>query len=141
MATNVTQVLVISQVVAKRMISRGIGGAIVNVSSQASQLAIPDHSSYCTSKAALDQLTKMMALELGPHNIRTNAVNPTVVLTPLGKRDWSDPKKAAPMLAKIPLGRFAQSREISEAIVFLLSDRASMINGVTLPIDGGLLSC
>jgi len=83
----------------------------------------------------------MMALELGQHNIRVNAVNPTVVLTPMGEMAWSDPKKAGPMLSKIPLGRFAKPREVSETIAYLLSDKASMINGVTLPIDGGFLSC
>lgn len=60
MSTNVTQVLVVSQVIAKNMIKRGKGGAIVNVSSQGSMVALQDHTSYCTSKGALDQLTRMM---------------------------------------------------------------------------------
>ena len=81
MAINVRSVLVVSQIVAKKMIARGAAGcAIVNVSSQASMVALENHTSYCTSKGALDQLTRMMALELGPHGIRVNSVNPTVVL-------------------------------------------------------------
>eukprot|EP01118_Nematostelium_gracile_P018122 TRINITY_DN7943_c0_g1_i2.p1 TRINITY_DN7943_c0_g1~~TRINITY_DN7943_c0_g1_i2.p1 ORF type:complete len:142 (-),score=40.85 TRINITY_DN7943_c0_g1_i2:77-502(-) len=140
MATNVTSILAVSQIVAKNMIQRKVPGAIVNVSSQASQIAIQDHTSYCTSKGAVDQLTRMMALELGPHSIRVNAVNPTVVLTKMGEMAWSDPQKAKPMLARIPLGKFAKPREVSEAIAYLLSDKASMINGVILPIDGGFLS-
>jgi len=81
-----------------------------------------------------------MALELGPHKIRVNSVNPTVVLTSMGKMAWSDPAKAGPMLAKIPLGRFAEVEEVVDAVIFLLSDKSSMINGVALPIDGGFLA-
>jgi len=140
MNVNLRQVFIISQVIARGMIQRGAGGAIVNISSQASMVALKDHTSYCTSKGALDQLTRMMALELGPHNIRVNAVNPTVVLTAMGEKGWSDPVKANPMLASIPLHRFAKPREVSTTVAFLLSDKASMINGVMLPIDGGFLA-
>lgn len=79
---------------------------IVNLSSQASLAGLQDHAVYSASKAALDGLTRVMALELGPHNIRVNCVNPTVVNTAMGKIGWSDPAKAKPMLAKIPLGRY-----------------------------------
>lgn len=71
------------------------------------QLAIPDHVSYCASKGAVNQITNTMAIELGPFGIRTNNVNPTVVLTEMGKRAWSDPEKSTPILNRIPLGRFA----------------------------------
>jgi len=85
-------------------------------------------------------VSRVMALELGPHKIRVNSVNPTVVLTSMGKMAWSDPAKAGPMLAKIPLGRFAEVEEVVDAVIFLLSDKSSMINGVALPIDGGFLA-
>lgn len=137
MAVNVRAALVVSQVVARGLIARGAGGAIVNVSSQSSLRALHDHASYCASKGALDQLTRVMALELGPHNIRTNAVNPTVVMTPLGKRAWGDPAKSEPMKARIPLGHFAEPEDVSRVVAFLLSDHAAMINGAVLPIDGG----
>jgi len=137
MAVNVQATMVVSQVVAKGLIARGVKGAIVNVSSQGSIMAIPEHTAYCCSKAAVDHLTRMMALELGPHGIRVNAVNPTVVLTTMGRMAWSDPAKAQPMLDAIPLGRFAEPREVSDVVAFLLSDKASMIHGVILPIDGG----
>lgn len=140
MAVNVRSVLVVSQVVARGMIARGRGGAIVNLSSQASQVALADHAAYCASKGALDQLTRVMALELGPHQIRVNAVNPTVTLTPMGALAWGDPAKGDPMKAKIPLGRFAFPRDIAHAVAYLLSDRADMIHGVMLPIDGGFLA-
>jgi len=138
---NLKQVLVVSQIVARDMIRRGVAGAIVNVSSQASSVAIKDHTSYCSSKGALDQLTRMMALELGAHGIRCNSVNPTVVLTPMGEKAWSNPEKANPMLDSIPLHRFAKPVEVSNVVLFLLSDYASMMTGALVPVDGGFLAC
>lgn len=139
MAVNVRAVLLVSQVIARKMIASGKGGAIVNVSSQSSMRALPDHTAYCASKGALDQLTRMMALELGPYNIRVNSVNPTVTLTPMGELAWSDPAKSNRMMERIPLKRFARPRDVSEVIAFLLSDQACMLNGAILPIDGGFL--
>lgn len=137
---NVKAVLNISQIVAKKMIENKTHGAIVNISSQASKAALKDHAIYSASKAALDGLTRAMALELGPHGIRVNAVNPTVIMTEMAKVGWSDPAKANEMLAKIPLGRFGEVSEVVNAVVFLLSERSAMINGVELPIDGGFLA-
>lgn len=141
MEVNLKAVLFVSQTVAKSMVERGLGGAIVNISSQASQAALQDHAVYCASKGGLDQLSRVMALELGPHNIRVNCVNPTVVMTDLGKKGWSDPRKAGPMLSKIPMGKFAEVEDVVHAVLFLLSDKAAMINGITLPVDGGFLAC
>ena len=140
MAVNVRALMIISQHAAKNMIARKSGGAIVNLSSTASQVGITDHTAYCTSKGAVDNLTRVMAKELGPHNIRVNAINPTVTLTPMGEMAWGDQKKAAPMLARIPLGRFAKPIDVAHGVAFLLSDYATMIHGVTLPIDGGFWS-
>jgi NAD(P)-dependent dehydrogenase (short-subunit alcohol dehydrogenase family) len=81
-----------------------------------------------------------MALELGSHQIRVNAINPTVTLTPMGEMAWGDPKKSGPMLARIPLGRFAKPYHVANAVAYLLSDAADMIHGVTLPVDGGFLA-
>jgi NAD(P)-dependent dehydrogenase (short-subunit alcohol dehydrogenase family) len=81
----------------------------------------------------------VMANELGPHGIRVNAINPTVVLTPMAVKAWSDPAKSEPLLKRIPMGRFIEPKEVAEAIAYLLSDKASMVHGAMLPIDGGLL--
>ncbi|XP_054013609.1 L-xylulose reductase [Hylaeus anthracinus] len=137
---NVKAMFNVSQVVARDWIKRKVGGSVVNVSSQASQAALMDHAVYCASKGAVDMLSKAMALELGPHNIRVNTVNPTVIMTEMGKLGWSEPAKAQSMISKIPLGRFGEVDEVVDAIVFLLSDRSSMINGVALPVDGGFLA-
>ncbi|TWW81786.1 L-xylulose reductase [Takifugu flavidus] len=138
---NVKAALHVSQIVAHGMIARGSGGSIVNVSSQASQCALRDHTIYCATKAALDMLTKMMALELGPHKIRVNSVNPTVVMTEMGRLAWSEPEKASAMTSRIPLGHFAEVEDVVNTILFLLSDKSKMTNGVTLPVDGGFLAC
>ncbi|KAM9296177.1 L-xylulose reductase [Gastrophryne carolinensis] len=138
-AVNVRSVVLVSQIVTRQMIERGVPGAIVNVSSQASKVALPGHSVYCATKAALDMITKMMALELGPKKIRVNCVNPTVVMTAMGRANWSDPQKAASILSRIPLGRFAEVEEVVNSILFLLSDKSSMTTGACLPVEGGYL--
>jgi NAD(P)-dependent dehydrogenase (short-subunit alcohol dehydrogenase family) len=139
MAVNVLSALVISQEVAKDMIARGKKGTIVNVSSVSSSLGFANHASYCATKGALDSLTMVMANELGPHGIRVNAINPTVVLTPMAVKAWSDPAKSEPLLKRIPMGRFIEPEEVAEAIAYLLGERSSMVHGAMLPIDGGLL--
>ena len=99
--------------------------------------ALPNHAAYAASKAGLDQLSKVMAVELGPHGIRVNSINPTVVMTEMGKRAWSDPSKGGPMLARIPLQRFAECDDIASVACFVLSDAAGMLNGLALRVDGG----
>ncbi|XP_049716372.1 L-xylulose reductase isoform X2 [Loxodonta africana] len=137
---NLRAVIQVSQIVVRSLIARGVPGAIVNVSSQASQRAVTNHSVYCSTKGAMDMLTKVMALELGPHKIRVNAVNPTVVMTPMGQANWSDPQKAKAMLDRIPLGQFAEVEHVVNSILFLLSDCSGMTTGSTLPVDGGFLA-
>ena len=137
MAVNLRAIVIVSQVIAAQMIRRGVAGSIVSVSSMAAFQALRDHAAYCASKAGLDQLTKVMAVELGEYGIRVNSVNPTVVLTEMGKRAWSDPAKGGPMLQRIPLNRFAECNDIASVICFLLSDAAGMLNALTLQIDGG----
>ena len=109
----------------------------MNVSSQASLVALSGHISYGSSKAALDNITRVAALELGRYNIRVNSVNPTVVMTEMSAYYWGRPDVGPPFLEQMPLGRWATEDEIAAPISFLLSDDASMITGVSLPIDGG----
>ncbi len=134
---NARGALLVTKYASQSMIRLGRGGAIVNVSSQASLVGMRGHISYGSSKAALDNITRVSALELGRYNIRVNAVNPTVVMTPMSAWYWGRPEIEGPFLDIMPLGRWATEDEIAAPIVFLLSDGASMISGVTLPIDGG----
>ncbi|ACV80255.1 SDR family oxidoreductase [Nakamurella multipartita] len=136
-ATNARGALLVTKYTSRSMIRLGRGGAIVNVSSQAGLVALPGHISYGSSKAALDNITRVCALELGKYNIRVNSVNPTVVMTPMSAWYWGREDVGTPFLDAMPLHRWATEDEIAAPIVFLLGDGASMISGVSLPIDGG----
>nr|XP_023023507.1 L-xylulose reductase-like [Leptinotarsa decemlineata] len=137
---NVKALIHVTKIVVQNLISRNAPGSIVNVSSQASMVGLNDHTVYCATKGAVDAFTRAAALEYGPKNIRVNAVNPTVIMTDMGKLGWSDPAVANPMLEKIPLRRFGEVHEVVDAVVYLLSDKAGMITGTCLPIDGGYVS-
>lgn len=137
MDVNARGAILVARHVARAMIDARRAGSIVNVSSQAALVGLEDHLSYCASKAAMDAITRVLCVELGGYGIRVNSVNPTVTLTPMAVKAWSEPSKRDPALLAIPLKRFAEPREVAEPILFLLSDAASMITGVTLPIDGG----
>ncbi|XP_060584960.1 L-xylulose reductase-like [Ruditapes philippinarum] len=130
----------ITQVVTRGMVSRGTGGVIVNVGSISGIRTTNNRSCYGTSKAALNMLTMSLAHELGPKKIRANSVNPTVVWTNMGEGGWKDPKLKAAAMAKIPIGRFALEDDVVNATIYLLSEKSSMINGVILPIDGGMIN-
>lgn len=121
--------------VGRIMIGQG-GGRIINISSQAGVVALEEHLAYCASKAALNHMTKVLALEWGKHNITVNAIAPTVVMTEMGKEVWGGEKGEA-MKKKIPLHRFATPEDIAAATLFLASDGANMITGETLLVDGG----
>ena len=136
-STNTRGALLVIKYTSRSMIRAGRGGSIVNVSSQASLVALRGHISYGSSKAALDNITRVSALELGQYNIRVNGVNPTVVMTPMSAWYWGRDDVQGPFLEQMPLGRWATEPEIAAPIVFLLSDGASMISGVSLAIDGG----
>lgn len=137
MAVNARGAVLVAKHVARGMVGARRAGSIVNVSSQAALVALEDHLSYSASKAALDAVTRSLCIELGAFGIRVNSVNPTVTLTPMAARAWSDPVKREPALMAIPIRRFAEPVEVAMPIAFLLSEAASMISGVCLPVDGG----
>ncbi len=139
MAVNCRGPMILSQVYARDRIAKNLAGAIVNVSSISAFIGFADHAAYCASKGALDGMTRVMANELGRQGIRVNAVNPVVTLTPMAEKAWSDPAKSGPMLARIPMGRFVQPVEVASVIAYLLSSDAAMINGVSMPVDGGFM--
>lgn len=116
-------------------------GSIVNVSSVTGLRAFPGVLAYCVSKAAVDQLTRCAALELGPKGIRVNAVNPGVVVTNLHKRGGMSDEDYTVFIEHArdthPLGRAGQAEEVAELIYFLASEKAEWITGVTYSIDGG----
>jgi 2-deoxy-D-gluconate 3-dehydrogenase len=111
-------------------------GRIVNLASQAAGVALDRHLAYCTSKAGILGLTRVLAAEWAKHGITVNAISPTVVETELGRRAWAG-EVGAVMKRKIPTGRFAQPEEIAMAALYLASGAAGMITGENLIIDGG----
>jgi NAD(P)-dependent dehydrogenase (short-subunit alcohol dehydrogenase family) len=115
--------------------------SVVNVSSVTGLRAFPGVLAYCVSKAGVDQLTRCAALELAPHGVRVNAVNPGVVVTNLHRRSGFDEQKYAAFLERSktthPLGRAGEPEEIADLIWFLASDRSGWITGETISIDGG----
>ncbi|TCL03436.1 MULTISPECIES: SDR family oxidoreductase [Sodalis] len=135
MAVNLKGVFLASQTVGAHFIAQG-SGSIINMASQAGVVALPNHLAYCASKGGVISLTQVLALEWGPHNVRVNAISPTVVLTELGRKAWSG-EVAEEMKRKIPLRRFAEPQDIAASALFLASDAASMITGANLVVDGG----
>jgi NAD(P)-dependent dehydrogenase (short-subunit alcohol dehydrogenase family) len=117
---------------AVRRFLAGDGGAIVNVSSHQARQVVPGSTPYATAKAAIEGLTRALAVEYGARGIRVNAVAPGTVDT--GRFDAA----TARALARVhPLGRVAGADEVAATIAYLLSDDASFINGATVPVDGG----
>ncbi|XP_068920034.1 carbonyl reductase [NADPH] 2-like [Petaurus breviceps papuanus] len=137
---NLRSVIQVSQMVTKGMIARGVPGSIVNVSSISSRAAVSTLTSYSSTKGAMDILTKIMALELGPHKIRVNTVHPTVVLTDMGVKVSADPEFANSVKNRTPLGKFAEVEDVVYSILFLLSDKSAMTNGSGIMVDGGYLA-
>lgn len=137
MNVNLKAPFLLSQEFAKGMMERK-SGKIIHISSVAAVHAVEEHAAYCVSKAGLNMLAKMMALEWGPYNIQTNAIMPTVVWTEMGQRVWGAPEKHEPMLARIPAHRFVKPEEVAELTVFLAGPGSDMICGQTIAVDGGL---
>lgn len=130
----------VTNVLAKEMVRRGVKGSIVNISSQSSTLSLKDHLIYSSTKASVDHVTRITAFELGEFGIRVNSVRPTVVMSELVRKNW-DKDLLKVMKSEIPLKRLAMPHDVASAVVFLLSDKASMITGTDLCVDGGRASC
>ena len=123
------------------MVERGIAGAIVNISSVQAVLGVGNSGPYGPGKAAVSNITKGMAVSLGPHGIRVNAIGPGPTATRMlleGIR--RNPASGREMLSRTPLGRWAEADEMAAPICFLASDEASFITGQTLYVDGGRLA-
>jgi len=136
MDLNVKATFFTSQAVGRHMIERG-GGRIINMSSQAGFIALEDEAIYCSSKAAVNHMTRNLASEWARYNITVNAVAPTFIETP-GTEPWlKDKEFRQSVVDRIPLGRVGQPHEVSGPVVFLASDAASLITGSVLLIDGG----
>lgn len=132
--TNVDAVFQLSQLFA----AQNLAGAIVNISSIEGSRPARGHSHYSTSKAALEMLTKAAALELGPSNIRVNAVAPGLIWRDGIEQDW--PEGVDSWKERAPLRRLGHPKDVANAVLFLASDASSFITGSVLTVDGGMLT-
>ncbi len=136
-AVNLKGTFFVSQAVGRLMIQRGFG-RIVNIGSQAGLVALPTESVYCMTKAAISHLTRCFAVEWGRHGVTVNCVAPTFIETPGTEPALADPAFRGAVTERIAaLHRIGAPMEVAGAVVFLASPAASLITGVTLPIDGG----
>lgn len=135
MDTNAHSVFMFSQEAAKQM---GEGGSIVNISSVGGERALKTGVVYAASKAAIIQMTKVMAMEWGTKNIRVNAIGPWYFKTPLTEKILADEDYLNAILAVTPMKRVGELPEVATPVVFLASDAASYITGQTLFVDGGM---
>ena len=113
------------------------GGCIIHMSSQMGHVGSPNRTVYCMTKHALEGLTKAMAVELAPQNIRVNSIGPTFTDTPLMRRVADTPAKLDFILSRIPMGKLASIGDIAAAAIYLASPAAAMITGTHLVVDGG----
>jgi 3-oxoacyl-[acyl-carrier protein] reductase len=123
--------------VARRMIERGADGRMVNISSGSAKSGRIGAAHYCASKAAVDMFTRVLALEVAPHDIVVNAIAPGLIEVP----DWSlSDEYINALIALTPMGRIGQPEDIARAVLYLASPEASFITGSVLSIDGGSLA-
>ncbi|XGW20111.1 hypothetical protein V3C99_003719 [Haemonchus contortus] len=139
MEVNVRSVVMLTRMALPHIIKTK--GTIVNVSSIAGPCPFPGVAYYCMSKAAIDQFTKCLALEMAPHGVRVNAVNPGVIVTEVHKRSGMDDSAYEGFLersrATHALGRVGEPSEVAEAVLFLASNKSSFTTGQLLKVDGG----
>ncbi|HET9480538.1 MAG TPA: glucose 1-dehydrogenase [Candidatus Polarisedimenticolia bacterium] len=139
MDVNVRSIFSLTKLAAPHLIARK--GAVINISSVAGPCAYPGILAYCVSKAAVDQLTRCLALELAPHGVRVNALNPGVVVTDLHRSGGMGEAAYSAFLERgrstHPLGRVGQPGDVASFAVFLASDGASWVTGGTFSVDGG----
>ncbi len=139
-ATNLQGPWTCGQVVARAMVARGRGGAIVNIGSIQAGMVFPGRTHYAPTKRGLEALTTNMAVELAPHGIRVNCLHPGLFDTDMTSWVMDDPEILPHVLERIPLGRAAQPGEMGPAVVFMASDDSSYVTGQSLYVDGGMLA-
>jgi len=137
---NLKSMFLCGQAVARVMVEQQ-SGSIINMSSVNSELAIPNQVPYVVSKGGVNQLTKVMSLNLAPHGIRVNGIGPGTILTELAKQAvLGSPEARHTILSRTPLGRCGEPEEVASIAAFLASDDASYMTGQTLFVDGGRMA-
>ncbi|HEX7571671.1 MAG TPA: SDR family NAD(P)-dependent oxidoreductase [Bacteroidota bacterium] len=135
--TNQTAVFALSREVGKSMVARGTG-SIIMISSMASHYGIPKVVGYAASKAAVEGMTRTLAVEWSPFGVRVNCIAPGFIATAMSSRAFEDdPARRERVLARTPLGRLGEPSDVANAAVFLASGQSKYVTGIVLPVDGG----
>jgi NAD(P)-dependent dehydrogenase (short-subunit alcohol dehydrogenase family) len=141
LALNIRATYLVAQAAVRKMLEapdrKQRGGVVINMSSQLGHVGLAGRTVYCMTKHAIEGLTKAMAVELGPYNIRVNSIAPTFVETPMTMARLADPAFREWVTGHIPLGRLGRFEEITGSIVFLTSPAAALMTGTSLVVDGG----
>ncbi len=138
-AIDLTGPFLCAQAAARRMVSQGGSGRIINISSVHEDMPMPTNSAYCAAKGGLRMLMRTICVELGPHGITVNNIGPGAIDTPMDAPLKAHPELMQQLLAEIPVGRMGQPEEIAGLATYLASDEAGYVTGSTYFIDGGML--
>lgn len=136
LSVNLTGYFICAQAFGRQMRSRG-GGALVHIASIAASHATAMAGAYSVAKAGVAMLSSQLSVEWGPHGIRSNVVNPGLILTPMSQAFYQQPGVQERRSQAVPVGRIGVPEDIAQAVVFLASDRAAYISGQELTVDGG----
>jgi gluconate 5-dehydrogenase len=138
--TNLTSAFIMGREAARRMISRGSGGKIINIASLTSEVARATVAPCTAAKGGIKQLTRSMAAEWAQHDIQANAIGPGYIVTEMNKALVEDPKFDAWVKARAPAGRWGKPEDLIGAAVFLASPASAYVNGQVIYVDGGMLA-
>ncbi len=135
-ATNLDATFFACRAAGRQMLKQG-RGSIVNIASTAGLRGRPTNAAYSATKAAVINLSRALAVEWAPHNLRVNVLAPGRFLTPLTQDEMSDPAKYGAFVKQVPLGRIGQPQELEEIVAWLASDASSFVTGSVIVMDGG----
>ena len=134
---NVKSMFTVAQAAARRMLAGGRGGSMIHMSSQMGHVGSPNRTVYCMTKHAVEGMSKAIAAELAPQNIRSNCIGPTFIETPMTAPMFENPEFREFVMDRILMGRLGKISDVTGAIVFLASPASGLITGASLTIDGG----
>ncbi len=134
---NVKSMFTVAQAAARRMLAGGRGGSMIHMSSQMGHVGSPNRTVYCMTKHAVEGMSKAIAAELAPQNIRSNCIGPTFIETPMTAPMFENPEFRQFVMDRILMGRLGKISDVTGAIVFLASPASGLITGASLTIDGG----
>lgn len=134
---NVKSMFIVAQAAARRMLAGGRGGAMIHMSSQMGHVGSPNRTVYCATKHAVEGMSKAIAAELAPENIRSNCIGPTFLETPMTAPMFENPEFRQFVMDRIPMGRLGKISDVTGSVVFLASPASELITGASLTIDGG----